>query len=90
MAVNACTALASVMRGFCGPTTKTWSVAELPVTARVVEPFTPPRVALMALEPVPTEVARPFEPDVLLMVATVVVAEDQVTVDVMFCVLASL
>jgi hypothetical protein len=60
------------------------------VTTRDVEPFTLPRAALMVLEPVPTEVARPFEPDALLMVATFVLAEVQVTVDVMFCVLESL
>jgi hypothetical protein len=44
----------------------------------------------MVLEPVPTEVARPFEPDELLMVATFVLAEVQVTVEVRFCVLESL
>jgi hypothetical protein len=60
------------------------------VTTRDVEPFTLPSVALMVLEPVPTEVARPFEPDELLMVATFVLAEVQVTVEVRFCVLESL
>ena len=44
----------------------------------------------MMLEPVPTEVARPFDPAVLLMVATLVVADVHVTVVVMFWVLASL
>jgi hypothetical protein len=39
----------------------------------------PPRAAVMLLVPVVTELARPSEPAALLIVATVVVAETQVT-----------
>jgi hypothetical protein len=68
----------------------TMSVAELAVTVRVVEPCTLPSAAWMVLEPAPTDVAKPFEPAALLMVATLVVAEVQVTLLVMSWVLASL
>ena len=56
------------------------------VTVRTVDPVTPLKVALMLLVPVLTAVARPP----LLMVATDVVADAQVTCDVRFCVLLSL
>jgi hypothetical protein len=55
-----------------------------------VEPVTPPSAAWIVLEPVPTEVARPLEPAVLLIVATFVLTDVQVAVAVMFFVLASL
>ena len=42
------------------------------------------------LEPVAVAVARPFVPGALLMAATLVLNDDQVTVVVMFCVPASL
>jgi hypothetical protein len=79
-----------VIKGFCGLTTRTLRVAVAPVTVSNVEPLTLPSVALMVLEPVPTEVARPFEPAVLLMVAMLVLVELHVTAVVMFCVLVSL
>ena len=62
---------------------------KLGCTVSVVDPFTLPRVALIVVEPEPTLVARPFEPAVLLIVATPVADELQVTVVVMFCVLLS-
>ena len=65
-------------------------VAELAVTVSVVKPFTLPSVACIVLEPVPVDLASPFEPAVLLTVATLVLAEVQVTVVVMFWVLKSL
>jgi len=40
-------------------------------------------------EPVPTAVAWPFDPAVLLIVATVIVCDVHVTLVVMFCVLES-
>src|ERR1700746_2779687 len=43
---------------------------------------TGPKVAVMLVGPAPTAVARPFEPDALLMVATPVAEEAQVTVEV--------
>jgi len=48
-----------------------------------------PSAASMVVEPEPTLVARPFEPVVLLIVATVVTDEVHVTEVVMFCVLLS-
>jgi hypothetical protein len=39
----------------------------------------------MAVEPTPADVARPLEPDALLIVATAVSADDQVTVAVRSC-----
>jgi len=62
---------------------------KLGCTVSVVDPFTLPRVALIVVEPEPTLVASPFEPAVLLIVATPVADELQVTVVVMFCVLLS-
>jgi hypothetical protein len=88
--VKACTELASVIRGFCGLTTRTLRVAVALVTVSNVEPFTLPNVALIVVEPIPTEVARPFEPVVLPMVAMFVLVELHVTDVVMFCVLESL
>ena len=90
MAVKLWVEPASETTGFCGLTTITRRVAELAVTVSVVEPLTLPSVARIVLGPVPVEVASPFEPVVLLMVATLVLKEVQVTVVVMFCVLESL
>mgnify|MGYP001605579429 FL=1 len=58
----------------------TWietSVAE--VTVSVVLLVTDPSAAVITAEPAVTGVARPLEPAALLIVATVVVAELQVT-----------
>ena len=61
-------------------------VADEP-TVSVVDPWTVPRLALMDVDPFATAVARPVcRPTV----ATVLVAEIQLTVVVMFCVLPSL
>src|SRR5947199_10855308 len=60
------------------------------VTVRTVEPETDPEVALIVVEPVPTAVARPWLPVVLLMVATAVTDEAQVTEVVRSRVLPSL
>jgi hypothetical protein len=49
------------------------------VTVSVVVPEMFPEVAVMRDEPVPTDVARPLEPDVLPMVATAVFEEFQAT-----------
>ena len=73
-----------VMEGLAGVTAMDCSVAA--VTVRTVEPETAPRVALMVLVPVLTAVARPP----VVMVATDMVADAQVTCEVMFCVLLSL
>ena len=56
------------------------------VTVSTVEPVMLPSFALIVLVPVATPVARPP----LVIVATEVVAEAQVTCDVRFCVLLSL
>jgi len=49
----------------------------------------PPIAAVMRLVPGATEVARPLEPAALLVVATEVVADAQVTEAVKFCVVLS-
>lgn len=60
------------------------------VTVSVAEPETPPSVAPMVVEPWPVELARPFEPAALLMVATAALEELQVTCEVRFWVVPSL
>ena len=60
------------------------------VTVRLVEPVTEPGPAAVIVElPAVRAVARPWEPDALLMVATVVTLELHMTVVVRSCVLAS-
>ena len=60
-----------------------------PVTVSVVEPEMLPDVAVIVVVPAATEVAIPFDPAVLLMVATDSAEELQVTDVVMFFVLLS-
>jgi len=59
------------------------------VTVSGAEPETLPKVALTVLDPCPTEVARPYEPDALLTVATAVEDEFQVTCELIFWVVPS-
>ncbi len=59
------------------------------VTVSVVEPEMPPDTAVIVVEPVATEVARPLEPAALLIVATPVLEELQVADAVRFCVVPS-
>jgi hypothetical protein len=49
------------------------------VTVSVVDPEKPAEEAVIVVEPALTDVASPFEPDVLLMVATPAFEEFQVT-----------
>jgi hypothetical protein len=58
-------------------------------TVNVVLPLTPPSVAVITLLPVFTVVASPSLPDAFEIVAVPVVAEDQVTAVVRFCVVVS-
>ncbi len=58
----------------------------LAVTVRLAVLETPPDVAVIVVEPAATEVASPFEPTALLIAATDVADELQVTVVVRFCV----
>ncbi len=60
------------------------------VTVNVALPETPPDVAVIVVVPPATALATPFVPDVLLMVATAVDDELQLTELVRFCVLPSL
>jgi hypothetical protein len=76
VAVN-CWVAPAVIEGFAGPTVIDTNVAA--VTVSVVEPFTEPDVAVMSDPPVPTLVASPCVPAELLMVATPVCEELQVT-----------
>ncbi len=75
------------MLGLVGVTEMDTSVA--PVMVKVVEPNILPDAAVMVVEPVPTDVARPLEPAVLLIVATDAEVELHVTDPVKFCVVLS-
>ncbi len=55
-----------------------------PVTVSVAVPETLPDIAVIVVEPAATEVASPLEPAALLMAATAVVDELQVTAVVRF------
>jgi len=58
-------------------------------TVRVVVPEMLPDAALIVVAPAATDVASPFEPAALLMVATPALDELQVTDAVRFCVVLS-
>jgi hypothetical protein len=75
------------MEGFFGVTEIDVSVTA--VTVRAVDPDMPPDVAAIVVVPAATEVAKPLEPDALLMVATPALEELQVTAFVRFCVVLS-
>src|SRR5256712_2850239 len=60
------------------------------VTVSVVLPETPPKVAVIVVVPAATDVARPCDPPALLIVATAVLDELQVTWVVRSCVVLSL
>ena len=59
------------------------------VTVNVVLPEISPNVAVIVVPPTLNEVASPLKPTALLMVATPVFEEVQVTEDVRFCVVKS-
>ena len=86
VAVN-CRVVPSTTLGLAGVTAMETSVAA--VTVSVVDPETPPDVAVIVVVPAATGVANPSEPAALLIVATPVVDELQVTVVVRFCVVPS-
>ena len=83
VAVN-CLDVPSAMLELVGVTAIEISVAG--VTASVALPETLPDVAEIVVEPVATEVANPFEPAALLIAATAVLDDFQVTPVVRFCV----
>jgi hypothetical protein len=56
------------------------------VTVSVVEPEMLPEEAVIVVEPAATDEARPFNPATLLMAATPVAEETQVTAAVRSCV----
>jgi len=72
------------------PAPWTKAIGALAVTLRSVEPVVEPEVAVMVVEPAAIPVASPLLPAVLLIVATPVADELQVTDVVRFCVLPSL
>lgn len=82
-----CWVVPKAMLGLAGVTVIDTSVAA--VTVRVVDPDVPPNVAVMVVVPADADVARPLEPDALLMVETPAVDEFQVTDVVRFCVVPS-
>jgi hypothetical protein len=59
------------------------------VTVREAVPETLPDIAVIVVVPAAVEVARPFEPAALLIVATLELEEPQVTALVMFWVVLS-
>jgi hypothetical protein len=59
------------------------------VTVRYVDPDMPPDVAVIVVDPVATAVVDPLELAALLIVATPVLDELQVTAVVRFCVVLS-
>ena len=61
----------------------------VPVTVSAVVLETPPNVAVMVVVPGFAPAASPFEPDVLLIVAALVLDDAQVTEVVIFCVVPS-
>ena len=75
------------MLTLAGVTARDTSVAG--VTVRVVEPEMFPDVAVIVVEPEAAEVARPLEPAALLIAATPVLEELQVTAAVRSCVVLS-
>jgi predicted nucleic acid-binding protein len=83
VAVN-CLDVPSAKLGLVGVTAIETSVAG--VTVNVELPETLPDVAEIVVEPVDTEVANPFDPAALLIAATAVLDDFQVTPDVRFCV----
>ena len=76
VAVNCCVVLGAMV-GLVGVTAMDTSAAGLTVRKEV--PDTVPEVAVIVVEPVFTEDALPLEPAALLMVATDVLDELQVT-----------
>jgi len=82
VAVNCCVTPLAI-EVFAGVTAIDTSVA---VTVRFVEPLIEPEVAMIVVLPVPAPVASPA----LVIVATEVLVELQVTILVRFCVLLSL
>src|SRR5204863_8149059 len=88
VAVNCCF-VPFAMLGFVGVTAIEVRVAA--VTVSVVFPETDPKVAVIVMgPPAATDVAKPCEPPALLIVATAVLNELQVTWVVMSCVVKSL
>ena len=82
-----CLVVPLAMLGLAGVTEMEASVAA--VTVRVVDPEMLPDIAVTVVEPVATGVARPLEPVALLIAATPVLEELQVTDAVRFCVVPS-
>ena len=83
MAVNCCIDPLAI-EGLTGVTAIDVSVAD--VTVRVFDRDILPHVAVIVVDPAATAVVNPLEPAALLIVATLVLDELQVTVVVKFCV----
>jgi hypothetical protein len=82
-----CNIVPFAIEGLTGVTAIDVKVAA--VTVRVVDRDIPLNVALIVVEPVAMAVTSPFESDALLIVATLVLDELQVTAVVRFCVVLS-
>ena len=83
MAMN-CSPRPLAIPGLGGVTWIEASVAVVTVRAAFGE-VTPPKLALTEVAPVVAAVARPLDPDALLMVATAIFEDAQVTDEVRFC-----
>ncbi len=81
VAVN-CSVVPLAILGFGGVIASDTSVAGDTVSG--VEPDTPPSAALRVVEPCAVAVARPFDPEALLIAATLDAEELQVTCEVRF------
>ena len=77
------------MWGLAGVTEIETRVVTNALTVSVVLPEILPEVAVIVVEPVVREAARPLEPDTSLIVATAGTDEAQVTEEVKSCVLLS-
>jgi small neutral amino acid transporter SnatA (MarC family) len=86
MAVN-CWVVPLAMPGLVGVIATDTSIAGF--TVRVVDPDMLPDVAVTVVAPAATDVAKPCEPEALLIVATPALDELQVTAAVSICVVSS-
>ena len=88
VAVN-CFVVPRGMLGLVGVTEIDTSVAGVTVSVVVPDTFVAGSMAVIETEAVAIDVAKPFEPDALLILATPVVDDPQVTDAVKFCVVLS-
>jgi hypothetical protein len=89
LAVNCCPVIFVVMEIMAVAGIISIDSSTAGVTVSVVEPEKSPELAVIVVEPAATDVTSPLEPDVLLMVATLVFEVFQVTNEEIFWVVSS-